>query len=149
GRRGRQVEVDVAEADDEQHAAAAVRLGDRVGARLQPRRDDLLGAGGGQVLELRVGQVDDLDDVVAGLDLVEVLVGERHGDRAVRQERLGAGVGGHHFQRRVQGRQVLARDVQLQAVQGALEEVVAPRYGQRLRAGHGPAVGADVDPADA
>ena len=55
----------------------AAGLRDRIDAGLQPRRDDLLGARGGHVLELRIGQVDDLDHVVARGDLLEVLVGER------------------------------------------------------------------------
>ena len=58
--------------DHEQDRAAPHRLGDRIDARLQSRRQDLLGARTRDVLELRVGQVDDLDDVVPLHDLLEV-----------------------------------------------------------------------------
>ena len=45
GRTVGQFKVDVAQANDQQDAAAAVSFGDRIDAGLQPGRDDLFGTG--------------------------------------------------------------------------------------------------------
>jgi hypothetical protein len=76
-----QFKVDLAEPDNQQDAAAPLRFGDWINARLKTAADQLIGASGnGQVLKLGIGQVDHLDDKVAGGDLLEVFLGDADRD---------------------------------------------------------------------
>src|SRR5207245_10848343 len=83
------LQVDVTDPDDQQDAAAALGLGNRVDARLQARGNDFFRSGDGQVLELWLRQVNHLAEVVALRPLVQVFVGEADRHSALRNEGIG------------------------------------------------------------
>src|SRR5690606_3119818 len=107
---------------------------DRINPRLQPRRDERLHAGDGQLLVFRIGQVDDLRDEVTGLDLVEVLAGELDRDRVVSQVGVGRRGGRGDLNGRIEHEARILRDLgELQSVNVSLGEVVTSGDGKLSR----------------
>ena len=81
-------------ADDSENRAAAVGFGDRIDARIEPRADERLHAGQGELLKLRIGQINDLRHEVAGQHLIEIFFGELDRNRVVARKASVRGVVG-------------------------------------------------------
>ena len=132
--RTRCLEILVADPDDPEDRAASIGLDDRSDAGVEPRADERLHARDGQFLILRVGQIHDLGDEVAGRHLVEVLVGELEWHGVVGQ--IGRRPRRHRrdFEGGIQLDALAARDVgELEPVDRPLREVVAARGYERFR----------------